>query len=261
MKVLGERRRLRARAVFLAVVWILLLVISLSFLSILLSLFASNPQGESISSLSWAGYIVSRINYARVEVNAINGSWVVPTVNSSTGTGYTSVWIGIGGQFDKTLIQVGTEQDVTNWQDTYYAWYELLPSYAVKLNSITVSPGDTIDASISLVDSATNYWSIKISDTTTGQAFSTVVVYNSTRSSGEWILERPSITSQLTSLADFGNLTFTGCYLNANNVLGSISKFYFSRLEMANSQYVQLASVSSLRGNGTSFVISYIPVQ
>jgi hypothetical protein len=260
VKVLGERRRFRARAVFLVIVWILLLVISLSFLSILLSLFASNPQGESISSLSWAGYIVSRTNNAKVEVNAINASWVVPTVNASTGTGYTSVWIGIGGQFDKTLIQVGTEQDVTNGQDSYYAWYELLPSFAVRLNNITVSPGDTMDASISLVDSATNHWSIKISDTTTGQAFSTMVVYNSTRSSAEWTLERPTITSKLTSLADFGNLTFTGCYLNANNISGSISKFYFSRLEMTNSQYVQLASVSSLLANGTSFVISYIPV-
>jgi hypothetical protein len=260
VKVLGEKRRFRTRAVFLLVVWILLLVLSLSFLSILLSLFASNPQGESISTLSWAGYIVSRTTYAKVEVAAINASWVVPKVNASPGPGYSSMWIGIGGQLEKTLIQVGTEQDVTNGQDTYYAWYELLPSFAVVLN-ITVSPGDMMVASISMLDSATNHWSIQISDTTTGQDFSTTVVYNSARSSGEWIMERPTITGKLTTLADFGNVTFTGCYLSANNISGSISKFYFSRIEMTNDQNVQLTSVLSLSANGTRFTISWIPVQ
>jgi len=259
VKVLGEKRKLRTRAVFLVVVWILLLVLSLSFLSILLSLFASNPQGESISNLSWAGYSVLRTTDAKAEIAAINASWVVPTVNVSAGAGYSSLWIGIGGQLEKTLIQVGTEQDVTNRQDAYYAWYELLPNYAVVLN-ITVSPGDMMFASISLVDSATNHWSIQISDTTTGQAYKTTVVYESARSSGEWIMERPTVTNMLTTLADFGNFTFTGCYLNANNISGSISKFYFTRIEMTNSQNVQLTSVSSLKANGTSFTISYIPV-
>jgi len=244
----------------LAVVWILLLVLSLSFLSILLSIFARNPQGESISSLSWAGYIISRTTDAKVEVTSINASWVVPRVNTYLGVSYSSLWIGIGGQLEKTLIQVGTEQDVTTGQGTYYAWYELLPSYAVVLN-VTVSPGDVMFASISLVDSATNQWRIQISDTTTGQGFSTMVVYNSARTSGEWIMERPIIANRLTTLADFGNVTFTSCYLNANNISGSISKFYFSRLEMANSQNIQLTSVSSLTAHGTSFVITYVPVR
>ena len=246
--------------VFLVAVWVLLLVLSLSFLSTLLSQFASNPQGEIISNLSWAGYVVSRTTNAKVEVTAINASWVVPAVNVYVGTSFSSMWIGIGGQLEKTLIQVGTEQDVTTGQGTYYAWYELLPSFAVRLSTIFVSPGDVMFASLSLVDSATNQWSIQINDTTTGQAYSTTVTYNSARSSGEWIMERPTINNRLTTLADFGNVTFTGCYLNANNISGSISKFYFSRLEMANSQNIQLTSVSSLTAHGTSFVIAYVPV-
>jgi hypothetical protein len=259
VKVLEEKRRLRTRAVFLAVVWIILLVLSLFFLSILTSQFASNPQGESISSLSWAGYIVSRTTDAKAEVTSISASWVVPAVKASEDPSFSSTWIGIGGQLEKTLIQVGTEQDATTGQGTYYAWYELLPSYAVELN-ITVSPGDVMVASISLVDSATNHWSIQISDTTTGQDFSTTVVYNSTRSSGEWIMERPTVANKLTTLADFGNLTFTGCYLDANNISGAISKFYFSRIEMTSSGNVQITSVSPLTANGKSFVITYTQV-
>ena len=44
---------------------------------------------------------------------------IVPKVNVSAGDGYSSAWIGIGGELEKSLIQVGTEQDVVNGQDTY----------------------------------------------------------------------------------------------------------------------------------------------
>jgi len=169
---LQEKRKFRTSAVFLILVWVLLLVLSLFLLSILTSLFASNPQGEGFSSLSWAGYIIEKNSDSKFEVIAVNASWIVPQVNASAGGGYSSTWIGIGGQLDKSLIQVGTEQDVIHGRSTYTAWYELLPSFAVTLTSITVSPGDTVVASINLVNSNTNLWSIQISDATTRQAFS-----------------------------------------------------------------------------------------
>ena len=100
---------------------------------------------------SWAGYIIAK-NPAnpQLEVIAINASGIVPKINTSAGDGYSSPWIGIGGQSGKTLIQVGTEHDVVNGQETYNPWYELLPSFAVRLTDITVSPGDTMVAFISL---------------------------------------------------------------------------------------------------------------
>ena len=169
------------------------------------------------------------------------------------------MWVGIGGEQDQTLIQAGTENAVSSGQAMYYAWYELLPNFAVVINTLTVSSGDVMVASISLVDSTTNQWNIHISDTTTGQDFSLNVTYNSGRSSGEWILERPTMNNQLTTLADFGSVTFTNCYLNTNSISGSISKFYYSRLEMTNNLNNPLTSVSNLAANGTIFTVSYIP--
>lgn len=235
------------------------MLLSLSLLSVLFSSFLHNPQGENISSLSWAGYIVSRTTNAQAEVTAINASWAVPAVNASAGNSYSSVWVGIGGEQDQTLIQAGTENAVSSGQAMYYAWYELLPNFAVVINTLTVSSGDVMVASISLVDSTTNQWNIHISDTTTGQDFSLNVTYNSGRSSGEWILERPTMNNQLTTLADFGSVTFTNCYLNTNSISGSISKFYYSRLEMTNNLNNPLTSVSNLAANGTIFTVSYIP--
>ena len=188
----------------------------------------------------------------------VNASWIVPKVNVSSGDGYSSAWIGIGGQLDKTLIQVGTEQDVVNGQDTYTAWYEVLPSFAVRLTSIAVSPGDTMIASINLVNSGTSQWSIQISDATTGQASSQNVVYNSARSSGEWIVERPTVNNKVGTLADFGNITFTDCHVNVNNATGPIADFSFYKIQMANSQNAELTSVSALTAGGSSFTVSYI---
>lgn len=251
-----EKRRLRTRAVLLILIWVLLLILSLSLLSFLAALFTSTPQG--VSSLSWAGYTIEKNSNPQFEVIGVNASWTVPKVNVSAGDGYSSAWIGIGGELDKSLIQVGTEHIVVNGQDTYTAWYELLPTFAVRLTSIAVSPGDTMIASINLVNSDTNQWSIQISDATSGQAFSRNVVYNSTRSSGEWIVERPNINNQTRTLGDFGNITFTGCHINVNNVTGSIAKFSSSKIEMANSKNAKLTSVSALTDKGSSFTVSYL---
>ncbi len=253
-----EKRKFRTRTVILILIWVLLLVLSLSLLSILASLFASNPQGQIILSTSWAGCIIPKNSNPHFEVIAVNASWIVPKVNVSSGNDDSSAWIGIGGELDKTLIQVGTEQDVVNGQGTYSAWYELLPSFAVRLTSITVSPGDTMVASINLVNSATNEWSIQISDATTGRAFSNNVFYNSTRPSGEWIVERPTVNKQITALADFGNITFTGCHINVNYATGPIAKFSFTKIQMTNSQNAKLTSVSTLTASGSSFTVSYL---
>ena len=234
-------------------------MLSLSFLSVLLSSFAHDPQGESISSESWAGYIISKTNNIKLQVSAINASWAVPSVNATAGNDFSSVWIGVGGQLDTTLIQVGTEQDESNGQMNYYAWYEMLPSFAVRIDTLSVSPGDVVTASLRLVDLDGSRWNIQINDLTTGQSFGTTVVYNSTGYSGEWIIERPVVNKNLTTLADFGTVTFTGCYLDANNISGPIKTFYFSKIEMTNSVNVPLTSISNLADGGSGFTVSYVP--
>lgn len=238
-------------------VWILLLVLSLSLLSFLLTVFTSNSQGESISSQSWSGYLVSKVTASNVEVTAINASWVVPSVNVAQNNSFSSVWIGIGGQLDSTLIQAGTEQDVYNGQATYYAWYELLPNYAVRIDTISLSPGDPVVVTISLVNSATNQWSIQVLDAATGQNFGITVAYNSTRSSGEWIIERPTTGDVISNLADFGNVSFSGCAITVGQSCGTISNFPFSKIEMTTDLNSQLTDVSRLTDNGTSFFVSY----
>ena len=230
----------------------------LSLLSFLSTVFSANPESHSISSLSWSGYIIAHdFTNPNLQVTGINASWTVPEINVSTGNGYSSAWIGIGGQSDSTLIQLGTEHNSVNGQTNYYAWYELLPSFSVRISDVSPFPGDIMVASIDLVNSDTNQWKIEIRDTTNGQAFSKTVVYNSTQSSGEWIVERPTVNKQLTNLSNFGNITFQGCYLNTNYFTNRINNFTYSKIQMINQQNTQLASVSPLDSDGSSFTVSY----
>ena len=252
-----KKSKLTKREKILILIWVFLLVLSLSLLSVLASILGRNPQEQSITTLSWAGYAVLKNSNPNFEVTAINASWVVPEVNASAGDGSSSAWIGIGGQVDGTLIQAGTEQDAANGQATYYAWYELLPAFAVRLNSVGVSPGDIMVVSINLINSDGNLWRIQVTDETTGQAFSRNVVYNSTRSSGDWILERPTVKNRISTLADFGSVAFTSCYANVNSANGPIAQFSFSKIQMSNSQEVPLTSTSDLTDGKSSFTVSY----
>jgi hypothetical protein len=216
---------------------------------------------NDLTSLIWAGYVVSYdFTNPQPMIIGLNGSWIVPRVSVSQRDTFSAVWIGVGGQAqkDNTLIQTGTEQDSVNGSEIYSAWYELLPSDAVTISTIDVSAGDKIMASINLVDSTTDLWSIEIRDVTTNQMFKENFFYDSSRFSAEWIAERPAVNDAFTTLANFGNLTFTNAKAAMDNAVGTISNFPFARVIMENQQNRKLATVSSLSSGGSSFTVTYL---
>jgi hypothetical protein len=98
-------------------------------------------------STNWAGYAVSTSTGA---VSQVAGNWVVPAV-SNTVSGYSSAWVGIDGYNSSTVEQIGTDSDYVNGRAHYYAWYEFYPQASVTITSMTVQPGDTISASVTVV--------------------------------------------------------------------------------------------------------------
>lgn len=215
---------------------------------------------------NWAGYIAASdlINPQQI-VTSVSAAWIVPTVNvSALNNTFTAVWIGIGGYFDNTLIQVGTEQDSLGDRGDYSAWFELLPQFAITIDTITVSPGDQMNASIQLIDPATDQWSIYIEDVTKGQTFQNAVYYSSYRLSAEWIVERPTTGRQLSILADVGTVVFDNCQVTMGSQNGSIISFPFIQSVMYEMVHnttgiVQLAAVSDLVNGGSSFSVETSP--
>ena len=238
-----------------------LLSIVLIFVFVVVFLHSASPPSRQMSSSNWSGFsVVSNLNDPQPRFTMVNASWTIPTVKVSVDNSFSAEWIGLGGQFEQTqtLIQAGVEQNSIGGQTTYRAWYELVPRTIVSINSLSISPGDRITASISLADPGTNTWNVEIRDGTNGQFFSRNLVYSASALSAEWIVERPTVARRSETLADFGQVTFTDCGATLNGKDGTISSFASNRITMYDDQNRQLVDVSNLLQDGSSFIVGFL---
>jgi len=228
-----------------------------------INLFLASPShaGEPVSLRvsHWSGYIVaSDMQNRSPAMSSVSASWTVPEVKPSENNTFAGVWVGIGGYGEETLIQVGTEQEYIDGRSAYYAWYELLPDYLIRIPNFRIRPGDTIAASISLVNENTSTWSIEMRDITQGGHFEKVVVYNSSMLSAEWMVERPNVNGTTSTLANFGNVIFTECKATVDGITGTIGNFSYAQLVMHDDEDNPLVSVSPLDDEGSGFTVSYL---
>lgn len=224
--------------------------------------YQGTSPGSGMTAENWAGYAVaSDVQNPQPEVTSVNGSWTVPSVSDVGADAFSAVWVGIGGQYGHNLIQIGTEQDWVNGGPSYSAWYETLPDQSITIDTMQVSAGDRITASVTLVNSDSNLWMVAIWDLSTSQSFQTNLTYDPGRLSGEWIVERPDVNGVTSTLANFGSVTFTDCQASVGGN-GSITAFQNVKIVMQSSQgssrSVQLADVSDLTNGGTKFTVNYL---
>ena len=249
-------------SVILIVVGSILLYYPLSFLPSPGSSSSSDSSPLSMQSPQWAGYVVmSNLILQQPVVTSVRGSWTVPAVESSGNDTYSAVWVGIGGYGEQSLIQTGTLQQFVNGVPTYYAWYELLPNRAVRILNVSVQPGDKIMASVNLVEGSVDSWSVEISDVTSGDSFQRTFSYASNRFSAEWVVERPTVGGNISTLADFGSVIFSDCSAKVDNETGTVSSFPGYQVVMYNQGGEQLVTVSPLNSGGSGFTVDYLETQ
>jgi hypothetical protein len=182
---------------------------------------------------NWSGYNIG-IDYPQVPAGTtftnISGEWTVPTAKQHTKgeAEYSASWIGIGGGCvtdncevtDSTLIQAGTEQDVSSaGKASYDAWWEIIPEPETEI-SLPVTAGNKIYVSIDEADTP-GIWSITIDNLSTGRSFSTTTPYSSSMDTAEWIEETPleigTSGTGLAAMPTLGTVHFTDATLNAAN--------------------------------------------
>jgi hypothetical protein len=183
-------------------------------------------RANANSSNNWFGYNQGTLEQGGKQFNSIAGDWTVPTATQhASGDESSSDWIGIGGGCidagctvgDNTLIQTGTEQDVSSGSASYGAWWELIPGPSIAITNMTIQPGDHMHADISEVVAGANVWKITLQNVTRGQTFTTTVPYSSTHATAEWIEETPLLIGTDAGLAALPNLStvpFTGAKVN-----------------------------------------------
>lgn len=163
---------------------------------------SSGTTSSGTTSNNWSGYDQGTLEQGGTLFHSVGAQWTVPTATQHTSgqAESSSDWIGIGGGCvdagctvtDPTLIQTGTEQDVSaGGQASYSAWWEVIPGPSLTITSMAVHDGDRMSASIAELVPDSNVWTITISDLTDGQSYSTTVPYTSTHATAEWIQETP----------------------------------------------------------------------
>jgi Peptidase A4 family len=183
----------------------------------LLHLAPHSLKANTNSSTNWFGYNQGTLEKSNTLFNSITGDWTVPTATQHTAgqAESSSDWIGIGGgcvdsgctATDSTLIQTGTEQDVSSTGGaSYSAWYELVPAPSLTIN-MTVAPGDHMHAALSEVVPDSNTWTITLQDVTRGETFTTTAPYSSTHATAEWIEETPLLIGTNAGFASLPNLS------------------------------------------------------
>ena len=153
-------------------------------------------------SSNWSGYNQGTIEKGNKLFNQVSADWAVPTArqHKSREAEYSSAWIGIGGGCidanclagDNTLIQTGTEQDVSaNGAASYSAWYEIIPGPSLTISNFPVSAGDKMHADIHETIANSNVWVITLKNVTKNKTFTTTLPYSSSHATAEWIVETP----------------------------------------------------------------------
>lgn len=207
-----------------------------------------NSSITTAESLNWSGYAVTGSSGS---VTSVAGSWTVPAVQSCTSTNtYSSFWVGIDGFSSNSVEQLGTDSDCSNGVPTYYAWREMYPQPGFYINSITITPGDVITASVTFSNPTT--YTLSMKDVTTGQSFSFTAHAQADRSSAEWIVEAP-YSGGILPLANFGKAYFTNNYATVNGQTAYINQFPSSstyRINMVTSNLVLKDSTSMATHNG-----------
>jgi len=186
-------------------------------------------NGISNQSSNWFGYDQGSVEQGGKLFTGVSATWNVPKASAHRGgeDESSSTWVGIGGGcIDSsclatdpvTLIQAGTEQDITSGKAVYSTWWEVLPAPSIDTGLIpgiaplAVHPGDRVHVNIAEVAPLSDVWTITITNLTTGKSWSlpTPIAYTSSHASAEWIEETPTlIGTDGTSLAALPNLSKT----------------------------------------------------
>jgi len=213
---------------------------------------SSPPTTTSYTSTNWSGYLATNGSF-----NAVSGSWQATNAIGISGTtSADSTWIGIGGVSTSDLIQVGTQNIIAaNGQVSSSAFYELLPDFAQTVPGVTVTPGDSLTASLTEISSG--QWSISITDQTNGQSYTATVAYASSNSSAEWVEEDPSYSSNRQIPFDnFQTASFSAGSTTMNGSSTTIAGSNAQSIFMVNHSGQTIAAPSALTSNGAGFTVT-----
>lgn len=226
------------------------------------------PTSNGISSSFgtsqiWSGYAL--VNTAN-PYTEVYGEWNVPALSAAligtTSNQYASQWVGIDGYGTNDVVQDGTEHESICFYNCilhvafYYAWYEFWPDTEKRISGINVGPADhifansyvTIDpngavkGNFIFCNQSKNQCAIEAEYAPAGVV--------ATRTTAEWIVERPKINMQIPLLADYVQTSITEAIFSHTS--GGYVPF-----NLSSNKEDLVAQVAMTRTGGNSTLLSF----
>jgi Peptidase A4 family len=209
---------------------------------------------SQVESTNWSGY--ADVNSAGNTYSTVTGSWAEPSASCSRQTSLAAFWVGIDGYSSDSVEQDGTLAECYADHAYYFSWWEMYPTNDIQVVGESVSPGDSISASV--VRSGTSY-TLKVTDSThSANSFSTTQTCSScANSSAEWIAEAPSGSSGVYPLSDFHTWTETGATVTSGSTNGVISTFPDDEITMIDNSGLVKAQPGGLNSSGNGFSVTW----
>ena len=189
----------------------------------LLSTQASNTS----YSYNWSGYVdlSGATSYGSSSFYYVVSDFVVPVAEQAFGacTGgwdWGSAWNGIDGWGSHDVLQAGIEFDAWcsgsgSTRSSYYsAWYEWYPYGQVRLGNLPIAPGDDVFVEVWHTSSTQGYAYLVNFDTNQSVqvGFTAYPGYPLVGNSAEWVVERPTVGGNLTTLTNYVMDPFWNAY-------------------------------------------------
>lgn len=207
-------------------------------------------------SFNWSGY--ANTSTTKGAFTKVSGSWVTPKIVKCTKEDQlTSEWVGLDGFNSNTVEQDGTLDWCFQGKAIYFTWYEMFPAGTIEVGK-TLKPGDKISASVTR--KGTSYTLALTDSTHKANSFSvkkTCAAATCLTTSAEWIAERPSFSTGIAPLVDFGSWHLTKGAVTKSGKSGKIGSFGNDAITMIDStETYNLATVSALK-TGNAFTATW----
>ncbi|KAJ7508239.1 peptidase G1, partial [Mycena galericulata] len=144
---------------------------------------------------------------------AVTGTFIVPMPKAPTGGSGSfaaSAWVGIDGSTCGTaILQTGIDLTVSGSRVSYDAWFEYFPAAATDFTGITISAGDTITLTATVMNATSG--TVQIENLSTGVTVSKALTSSARlcQENAEWIVEDFEEDGSPVPFANFGTVNFT----------------------------------------------------
>jgi len=181
----------------------------------------AQTQADTDASPNWSGGVVFAPRGQ--SFSWVHGDWTIPNVDAPTENQwyYSASWIGIDGYGGTDVCQAGVVCEAYRTSNgtvvrNMFPWLEWAPAPEVQITNFPVDYGDFITAVVCAGPGAggTNaavYFMNRTTGAYTSLTFTAPAGTSLVGNTAEWIVEAPLVNGQQSSMADYGQVSFTTC--------------------------------------------------